>query len=163
VLLAGLVAGAIVYFGFFNVSAQLQDAKPLEWLLVTTREASITYHAKDIVARGPATPAQIDNGFRLFKADCAMCHSIPGGPEAMVAIGLNPLAPPLSDLVDMKDNELFWVIENGIRFTGMPGWVTKNTKDETWDLVAFLQASLAMKPEDYAAMDARVGPAAAAP
>ncbi len=153
-----IVATTILYYGFFNVSAQVKDAKSLEWLLVTTREASIRYHAKGIVARGPVGPAQIDNGFRLFQAECSMCHSVPGFEAGIMSVGLNPPAPPLDDLVDMSVAETFWVIKNGLRFTGMPGWQAVNTDAQLWDIVAFLMGSPDMTEADFVAMGARTGP-----
>nr|WP_306264834.1 cytochrome c [Pararhizobium sp. IMCC3301] len=153
-----IVAGAILYFGFFNVSAQVKDAKALEWLLVTTREASIVSNAKGIVAPEPTGPAQIDNGFRLFQTECSMCHSVPGYEVGIMSTGLNPPAPPLDDLVDMTAAETFWVVKNGLRFTGMPAWQAVNTDAEMWDIVAFLMTSEDLTEDDLIAMGARTSP-----
>ena len=157
-ILGALGAIAVVYSGFFNVSAQVVDQAPLEWLLVTTREASITYHAKDIKAPAPTGAHQIENGYRFFKSECAMCHTMPGGLTTIMSEGLNPRAPALANLVDMKDAEIFWAVKNGIRFTGMPGWESSRTDQELWDVVAFLRASLTMKTADYEALDRRTSP-----
>lgn len=161
-LLAAVLGGLIVYAGFFNVSALVPDQAPLQWLLVTTREASIGYHAKGIVAPAPTGPAQVDKGFRLFQAECSMCHSVRGSGAGIMSVGLNPPAPPLAELIDMTDAETFWVVKNGIRFTGMPGWQATNTDAQLWDLVAFLKGSKDMKEADFVAMGARLGPPAVA-
>ena len=156
-LLAAVLGGFIVYAGFFNVSALIPDQAPLQWLLVTTREASIGYHAKGIVAPAPTGQAQVDNGFRLFQGECAMCHSVRGLGAGVMSVGLNPPAPPLADLLDMTDAETFWVVKNGIRFTGMPGWQSSNTDPQLWDIVAFLKSTKDMKEADFVAMGARLG------
>ena len=156
-LLVTVLGAFIVYAGFFNVSALIPDQAPLQWLLVTTREASIGYHAKGIIAPKPTGPAQVDNGFRLFEAECSMCHSVRGSGAGIMSVGLNPPAPPLADLIDMTDAETFWVVKNGIRFTGMPGWQATNTDPELWDIVAFLMGSKEMKEADFVAMRARIG------
>ena len=156
-LVAAVLGGLIVYAGFFNVSALVPDQAPLQWLLVTTREASIRSHAKAIVAPTPTGQAQVDNGFRLFQGECAMCHSVPGFGAGIMSVGLNPPAPPLADLLDMTDAETFWVVKNGIRFTGMPGWQASNTDPQLWDIVAFLKGSKDMKEADFVAMGARLG------
>lgn len=162
-LVAAVLGGLIVYAGFFNISALVPDQAPLQWLLVTTREASIGYHAKGIIAPAPTGPAQVDNGYRLFKAECSMCHSVPGIGAGIMSVGLNPPAPPLAELVDMTDAETFWVVKNGIRFTGMPGWQASNTDAELWDIVAFLMGSVDMTEADFVAMDARTSPKATKP
>ena len=156
-LAAAVLGGLIVYAGFFNVSALVPDQAPLQWLLVTTREASIRYHAKGVVAPQPTGPAQVDNGFRLFQAECSMCHSVRGLGAGIMSVGLNPPAPPLAELIDMTDAETFWVVKNGIRFTGMPGWQATNTDAELWDIVAFLKGSKDMTESDFVAMGARLG------
>ncbi len=152
VVLAGL---AVLYSGIFNVAATVADSAPLRWVLVTAREASIQLHARDIEA--PAAPSgaeQLDNGFRFFREECAMCHTPPGQEPTMMSKGLNPEAPDLAELVeDMTDAELFWVTKNGIRFTGMPAWASSHDDQDLWDVVAFMRASVDMEAEDYYAMD----------
>ncbi|MEO6298069.1 MAG: cytochrome c [Paracoccaceae bacterium] len=157
VLVAAVLGGLFVYAGLFNVSALVPDQAPLQWLFVTTREASIGYHAKGIIAPAPTGAAQVDNGFRLFQGECSMCHSIRGFKAGIMSVGLNPPAPPLADLIDMTDAETFWVVKNGIRFTGMPGWQASNTDAELWNIVAFLMSSKNMQEADFVAMGARLG------
>jgi len=40
-------------------------------------------------------------------------------------------------LKDMTDGELFYIIKNGIRFTGMPGWGGED--EDNWKLVLFIR------------------------
>ena len=162
----GLVLGVsaaflVIYSGVFNVAATAEDAPPLRWVLVTTREASVRSHAKAIEPPRLDGTQHVENGFRIFQKQCAMCHAPPGRQATMMAKGLNPEAPPLPELVsDMNDAELFWVTKNGIRFTGMPAWASSHNDAEIWDVVAFMRASTTMRPADYGALDQRLsGPA----
>jgi mono/diheme cytochrome c family protein len=158
-LLAVLAAFAVIYSGVFNVAATVEDAPLLRWALVATREASIRRHARDIQAPAPGGAEQVENGFRLFREACAMCHTPPGRPATPMTQGLNPAAPELADLVeDMSDAELFWVTKNGIRFTGMPAWGSSHNDPEIWDVVAFMRTSPDMKAADYEALDRRIPP-----
>lgn len=158
-VLGGLAGLGVMYSGIFNVAATVKDAAALEWLLVTTREASIQRRAKGIEAPAPGGAEQVDNGFRFFRQECAMCHTPPGREETMMAKGFNPQAPELAELVeDMTDAELFWVTENGIRFTGMPAWISSHDEKDIWAVVAFMRASVDMKAADYDALDQRVLP-----
>ena len=56
----------------------------------------------------------------------------------------------------MTDGELFWVIENGIRFTGMPGWSTGTPggEEDSWKLVQFIRHLPQLTDEEKARMAA---------
>lgn len=154
------VAGGVIFSGLFNVAATEQDSKPLTWVLVTTREASIKLHARDIRPVPLEGAARRDNGFRIYRAECAMCHTPVGRKPTPMAVGFNPQAPGFGkDSDDMSPTELFWVTKNGIRFTGMPAWKATRSDREIWDIVAFTMTLPEMRAEDYDAMDRRVAPA----
>ncbi|MBI3674545.1 MAG: cytochrome c, partial [Rhizobiales bacterium] len=158
-VVGGLAGLAVMYSGIFNVAATVEDAAPLKWVLVTTREAAIQSRAKAIQVPELGGTTQVENGFRFFRQECAMCHTPPGQVGTMMSKGLNPAPPPLAGLVeDMTDAELFWVTENGIRFTGMPAWYPTHVDRDLWDVVAFMRAATAMKAADYEALDRRILP-----
>ncbi|MBC7676166.1 MAG: cytochrome c [Rhodoferax sp.] len=101
--------------------------------------------------------ADPDNGFRIYRRECVMCHTPAGRTPQPMAVGFNPQAPnfgPGAD--DMSEAELFWVTENGIRFTGMPAWGPSLKDSEISDVVAFVMALPKMTPADYDAIDKRI-------
>ena len=49
-----------------------------------------------------------------------------------------------------KDEELFWIVQHGIKYTGMPGWVALEREDEIWAVVAFLKQIPTIDAESYA-------------
>ena len=49
---------------------------------------------------------------------------------------------------DLKDGELYFIIMNGIRYTGMPGWEGEHTPAEAWKLVSFIRRIPRLTPED---------------
>jgi mono/diheme cytochrome c family protein len=154
-----LTAAAVIYSGLFNVAATQADAAPLNWLLVTTREASIKFRARNIPVPALAGAAQRDNGFRIYRQMCVMCHTPVGRTATPMARGLNPQAPGFGkNADDMRAAELYWVTRNGIRFTGMPAWNSSLNDQELWDVVAFLATLPKMSAEDYDALDRRVPP-----
>lgn len=157
-VVAALGALAFIYSGIFNVAATVVDAAPLRWVLVSTREASIKLHARDIEAPALGEPQQVDSGFRFFREQCAMCHTPPGRETTAMSKGLNPQAPSLAELVEeeMTDAELFWATRNGIRFTGMPAWAPSYADQDIWNVVAFMRASGDMQAADYDALDQRL-------
>ena len=157
----GLFVGAgIIFSGLFSVAATETDSKPLTWVLVTTREASIKLHARDIRSVPLAGAARRDNGFRIYRAECAMCHTPVGRKPTAMAVGFNPQAPGFgAEADDMSPTELFWATKNGIRFTGMPAWKPSYSDQEIWDIVAFVMTLPKMSASNYDAMDRRVPPA----
>lgn len=74
-----------------------------------------------------------------FADHCATCHNNNGDGKTMINEGLYPPAPDLREAQtqNMSDGELFYIIKNGIRFTGMPGWGGHD--EENWKLVGFIR------------------------
>jgi mono/diheme cytochrome c family protein len=83
--------------------------------------------------------AALAEGLAHYADHCASCHAIDGSGSTALGQGLFPKAPDMRAAATqaMTDGELFYVIEHGIRFTGMPGWTTGTAEGETgsWQLV----------------------------
>jgi mono/diheme cytochrome c family protein len=156
-VLGVFAAFLVIYSGTFNVAATVKDSAPLRWVLITAREASVRRHARTVELPQLGGRQQVENGFRFFRDQCAMCHTPPGGQPTMMSEGLNPQAPPLAELVsDMNDAELFWVTKNGIRFTGMPAWTLSHKDQDIWSVVAFMRGASTMQAADYKVLDQRL-------
>lgn len=80
---------------------------------------------------------------RLHFADhCATCHANDGSGDTMIGRGLYPKPPDLrqDETQKLSDGELFWIIENGVRFTGMPAFSSQHsTPDDSWKLVLLIR------------------------
>jgi mono/diheme cytochrome c family protein len=82
---------------------------------------------------------------RLHFADhCAICHGNDGSGATMIGKGLYPPPPDLRkpDTQNLTDGEIFWVIENGVRFTGMPAFGKGGQHGgelDSWKLVHFIR------------------------
>ena len=97
----------------------------------------------------PATEQTIEKGKRLFhgKAFCVTCHGKEGkglGGDIEPGSLKGPLPRDFTDKAwqaARTDGELFWIIEHGVRFTGMPGWSTGTKEGEaaSWHLVHFIR------------------------
>jgi mono/diheme cytochrome c family protein len=154
-LLGVLAALAVIYSGVFNVAATVEDSPSLRWVFITTREASIKRHARDIQAPPVADTEHLANGFRLYRDACVMCHTPVGRTPTPMAKGLNPQAPTFEEN-DMTVAQLFWVAKNGIRFTGMPAWGSSRSDQDLWDAVGFVMTLPKMSAADYDALDRRI-------
>lgn len=76
-----------------------------------------------------------------FADHCASCHANDGSGDTMYGKGLYPKPPDLrkSETQNLSDGELFWIIENGVRFTGMPAFGGHGSEDDSWKLVLFIR------------------------
>ena len=99
-------------------------------------------------ARSVELPVVVDEaesvarGGGIYGASCSFCHGIEGRRPIDVGLWMSPRAPDLSaSLVrQWTDAELFWIIRNGIRMTGMPGFDQMHSDEETVDLVRYLRS-----------------------
>lgn len=92
----------------------------------------------------PADEANFLAGAKLYKTNCAVCHSLPGGAGTAISMGMFP-APPWffeadQGLDQFPIGNVFWLIKNGIRLTGMPGFQDNLKDEEMWQIALMLQA-----------------------
>ena len=53
----------------------------------------------------------------------------------------------------LSDGELFWIIENGVRFTGMPAFGGVHRAQDSWNLVLFIRHLPQLTMEERAEME----------
>lgn len=159
-ILAVTAAGAWLYSGLYDVAADQAPGKLEEWLLETLRRRSIERRSAGLAVPALDDPARTRRGFELYRLHCVTCHGAPGVWPQEMAMGLNPVPPSLDlpAVQDESDAHLFWVIQNGIKLTGMPAFGALESDEELWSLVAFLRRLPELSPREYQAM---AGPRAA--
>ena len=88
------------------------------------------------------TPDVVKTGMEHFQHHCQVCHGLDGhGTGVPFAAKMSPPVLDLGekDVQQYKDGQLKWIIENGIRFSGMPGWKGELEDDEMWSIVRFIR------------------------
>jgi mono/diheme cytochrome c family protein len=99
----------------------------------------------------PTDDESLRHGFGEYDEMCVVCHGAPGVRPQAIGRGLNPEPPDLAAPdAETNDAELFWIIDHGIKFTGMPGFGATHSKETVWALVAFVKRLPGMSPEEYA-------------
>ena len=105
----------------------------------------------------PDNPEALKEAMEHFADHCATCHGNDGGGNTQFGKGLYPKPPDmrLSDTQKLSDGELYYIIENGVRFTGMPAFGdADDTQDEdTWKLVLFIRHVPNLTPEQVQHID----------
>lgn len=135
------LGSAVAWFGLYDVSARVNHPPPVAWFVHLVMERSVGAHAPHGTVPDLSDKARIVRGAAHFMSGCAGCHSAPGEAASPLAKGMLPAPPPLySAARDFTPNELFWIVENGVKMTAMPAWPVNGRDDEIWDMVAFLEA-----------------------
>ena len=141
VILAG--AGAVLYVTGTGLSAREKPGAVETLVARTVRNLAVARRASDLRNPVEQTPAVIAAGRAHFADHCAICHANNGSGNTEMGRNLFPKAPDmrLAPTQELTDGELFWIIENGIRFTGMPAWSTGTREGEeaSWHLVHFIR------------------------
>lgn len=148
--IAGVLGGAVVYFGAYDVTATSPHTTPMHHLLDVALTRAVKMRSADITAPDLDVPSRIQNGSRLYRANCAQCHGGPGVAPQPYALGLNPAPAALVGSARTRTAaEIFWLTRQGIKMTGMPAWQYRLTDDEIWDVVAFLRVLPGLSADDY--------------
>ncbi|MGE0464668.1 MAG: cytochrome c [Vicinamibacterales bacterium] len=104
-----------------------------------------------------ATPEVMEDALVHFADHCASCHANDGSGNTGMGRSLYPPAPDMRAAAtqSLTDGELFSLIENGVRLTGMPAWGTGTPEGErqSWGLVHFIRRLPSLTPEDIARME----------
>ena len=153
-----LIGAGVVYFGVVNVGADTPHSAPVQSLLETARQRSITVRAEGIEIPDLSDAELIRSGAGNYDAMCAMCHLAPGVESTELSGNLNPAPPDLTD-ANRKHNPAhdFWTIKHGIKATGMPAWGRSMEDRYIWGLIALLEQMPALTTMEYHALVAASG------
>ena len=101
----------------------------------------------------PTDAASLAEGRAHYVENCLPCHGAPGVKRAEFAQGMNPTPPDIDGaLQNYTDAQLFWVIKNGIRATGMPAFGVNHKDDEIAAIAAFVRRTPRLTPEERQAL-----------
>jgi len=151
--LAGFLAASILHNGLST------RATPTHFEAMMARNArhlAIPANARATQNPVPPTAENLRDARLHFADHCATCHANNGGGDTLIGKGLYPKPPDLRLLETQRlsDGELFWIIENGVRFTGMPalGGIHGGEND-SWKLVRFIRHLPQLTVEERAEME----------
>jgi len=142
-LVVGAAAVAYVKLQTNGFSARAQPTVLERWIARQARAMALPGSAKERRNPLPDSPAVIAEARAHWADHCAACHSNNGSGEAEMGKHMFPPAPDMrqADTQNLTDGELFYIIQNGIRLTGMPAWGSGAGHDEqdSWKLVRFIR------------------------
>ena len=128
----------------------------IDSFLNAVSDRSIEKHAPKKTNPFAKDPAAAAAGLLHYKENCLYCHGAKDIDALEFAKGFNPGAPMLDmkDVQELKDGELFWIISNGIRATGMPAFSPTHKEDEIWKIVSFVRRLPKLTDDEVAKLKA---------
>jgi mono/diheme cytochrome c family protein len=151
-----LLAGALSYVRSTGLDARGEPRAVETRLAMAARRLAVPPAVRTLTNPVPASPEAVAEGMAHYADHCAACHDNDGSGATEMARGFYPKPPDmrLGTTQGRSDGELFYVIEHGIRFTGMPAWGTgtKAGEESTWRLVHFLRHLPALTSAELDAM-----------
>ncbi len=156
VLLLIQFAAVIVLTGARGVSAREAPTRIEGWVARRARDMAIPGDAKRLSNPVAATQEALAEARAHWADHCASCHANDGSGDIAIGKHMYPPAPDMRKPAtqDLSDGELFYVIQNGIRLTGMPGWGgSERDALDSWKLVRFIRRLPHLTVEELTVME----------
>lgn len=152
-VIAGLALGRGLRHGF---SARDDPTMVEAWMARSLRILAIPALDHDTRNPVPVNEDVLTMARRHFADHCASCHANDGSGDTPIGKNLYPKAPDMraGPTQDLSDGELFYIIRNGIRLSGMPAWGDGPASEdsESWGLVHFLRRLPHLTADELAEM-----------
>jgi len=137
-----LIAVAVVSVMHGGLSSRANPT-PLETMMAReVRHMAIPKSARKLQNSVAETPENLRDARLHFADHCAICHANDGSCDTPFGRNLYPKPPDLrrEQTQKLADGEIFWIIENGVRFTGMPAFGgAHGSEEDSWKLVRFIR------------------------
>ncbi|MGZ3218318.1 c-type cytochrome [Paracoccus sp. T5] len=169
-LIAIAVWLTVAYTGTYNVAASDQHADAVRWTLDTTMRRSVERRSGGVELPETFSDELVAQGAHHYAESCVYCHGAPGQDPTEWSRGMRPEPPHLMEAAaEWSAEEIYWIVENGIKMSGMPAFGTHHGPEGIAALTAFVTQMPGLSSDDYrtltgsgGASDAEAAPAAAA-
>lgn len=147
---------AIIRQGF---SARTKPSELEDFLVEQARNLATPRAEKDAKSPVPETPHGTAEALDHWVDHCSVCHGVDGKGKTDIGSNQYPPAPDMTeqDTQEMTDGQLYGIISNGVRFSGMPAWVRVHTAEENWRLVGFVRHLPKLTPDELKRMQQMAG------
>lgn len=139
-LIVIVVAGfAYVRLGFVDPRADIPVNSLEKAIAMPSLDASVDRRAPKVANPVDPSDANLIAGMKIYQAHCANCHGDVTHSRGMLADALYPRAPQfVEDAPDMPEYQNFYIIQHGVRLSGMPAWGRSLSKVQIWEATTFL-------------------------
>ncbi len=157
IVLCAAAVATLLFIRADGFSTRVNPSMPERVLARTVRHLAVPRSGRDALNPIPFSPDVWAQGRAHFADHCASCHGNDGRGNTEMGRHLYPRAPDMrqSGTQGLTDGELYWIIENGVRLTGMPAWGDGSGNDQdTWKLVHFVRHLNELTDEQLEEMEA---------
>ena len=153
-----VIIGAVGwYFLSRGFSARNTPNRIEAFIAPRLRHLAVPRRAIEVKNPVVSSPEVLSEAMAHFADHCAICHGTDGGGKTHIADGLYPKPPDMREPAtqNLSDGEIYYIIRNGVRFTGMPafGEASEDEDLDSWKLVTFIRHLGSMTPEELARME----------
>lgn len=149
--LAGILIGvfALIALGglaavfLFDLRALPEPGRVETYLATRAKHMLVSRNGREGIPPPPKDiPASIAEGEKLFGAECAACHGLNGRTPTDAGRWMYPRAANLTsaETQQYSGRELFWIVKNGIRLSGMPAFGKVESDEHIWHLVNYVRS-----------------------
>jgi len=145
VIAAGGAALVYLKTGANGFSARAQPSAAETLAARIARGIALSAGAKEKPNPVADSDEVLAEGLAHWADHCAACHANDGSGQVTMGRNMYPPAPDmrLDPTQKLTDGELFYIIQNGIRLTGMPAWGgtgdAAHSERDSWKLVRFIR------------------------
>jgi mono/diheme cytochrome c family protein len=162
VVISLLIIGAVsllLYVRNRGFSAREKPSRLEEIMARNARRIATPAAAKELKNHRPQTEAGMSEAREHFVEHCSICHGVDGRGATTIGRNLYPKVPDMTNWQTQRlsDGELFYIISNGVRFTGMPAWGGEDSPESIWALVSFIRRLPQLTPEELKQMQEQAG------
>jgi thiosulfate dehydrogenase len=149
-ILVALVGFSYVRFGFVDPRADIPVNEFERDIAMPALDASVDRRAPRTKAPVDSSDATLIAGMKIYQADCASCHGEVDRSHGMLADALYPRAPQfVEDTPDMPEYQNFYIVQHGVRLSGMPAWRQSLTDQQMWQVTTFLSHMDKLPPQVF--------------
>jgi|HubBroStandDraft_6_1064221.scaffolds.fasta_scaffold00078_21 predicted CXXCH cytochrome family protein len=167
ILLCSVVLASLFLYGAWLIGDGFSTADQPSYLEKTLARAArnLAIPRKSRLERNPWNPTLevLREARESFLDRCAVCHGPDGSGQTSVGRNLYPKVPDLRlpPTQNLTDGEIRYIIRNGVRLTGMPGWANPHDEqsDDSWMLVLYIRSLRQLTKEERTQQSATAGSA----
>ena len=140
--LLALVAMAGVGVSRFSLTALDEPGAAETYLATRAKRYLVARDSRGVPPEPASTPASVGAGERLYGVECSMCHGLNGRTPTDNGRWMYPRAADLTSgqTQQYSNRELFWIVRNGVRLSGMPAFGKVETDEHIWQLVHYVRS-----------------------
>jgi len=137
-----IVVIVVIIFGIDSIrGGAIEEPPAYQSAVINQVKLWFIPEAREVLPPPEKTREALLEGGEHFNHHCAVCHDLSGDADSLLAESFHPQVTDLTDDVVQaySDEQLKWITDNGIRYTGMPGWAKLIDDDVQWKIVYYMR------------------------